>query len=201
MLGKLAERRRKKKGGQPDVLPVGTRAKRGQAMGNNWFSLNSKKLNFGRIGTEMAGVATAGEDEAFSDEKGQAFEREAQSLPNFSPLNVAKMGCNLEGSLRLGQGEGEKKPSEKQVLSRREEAAVGGKGKGVSNDHDVQTRGSVKKEVKFGSKKLWTTLFPPSSDRRQGSRSHSEPLLLRKPLSDSEELPKEEAFGEKAKWE
>ena len=94
VLGKLAERRRKKKGGQPDVLPVGTRAKRGQAMGNNWFSLNSKKLNFGRIGTEMAGVATAGEDEAFSDEKGQAFEREAQSLPNFSPLNVAKMGCN-----------------------------------------------------------------------------------------------------------
>ena len=68
VLGKLAERRRKKKGGRPDVLPVGTRAKRGQAMGNNWFSLNSKKLNFGPIGTEMAGVATAGGDEAFSDE-------------------------------------------------------------------------------------------------------------------------------------
>ena len=33
---------------------------------------------------------------------------------------------------------------------------------------DVQTRGSAKKEEKFGSKKLWTTIFPPSFDRRQG---------------------------------
>ena len=111
------------------------------------------------------------------------------------------MGCNLKGPLRLGQGEGEKKPSEKQVPSQREEVAAGGKGKGVSDDHDVQTRESAKKEVKFGSKKLWTTLFPPSSNRRQGSRSRSEPLLLGKPSSDSEELPKEEAFGVGAQWE
>ncbi|RVW19586.1 hypothetical protein CK203_115950 [Vitis vinifera] len=135
-VGEVGRKKKKEERRSPDVLPVGTRAKRGQAMGNNWFSLNSKKLNFG----------------PYWDRGWQA-----------------------------------------------EEAAVGGKGKGVSNDHDVQTRGSVKKEVKSGSKKLWTTLFPPSSDRRQGSRSHSEPLLLRKPLSDSEELPKEEAFGEKAK--
>ena len=44
----------------------------------------------------------AGGDEAFSDENGQAFERDAQSLPKFSPLTVAKMGCNLKGPLRLG---------------------------------------------------------------------------------------------------
>ena len=56
-------------------------------------------------------------------------------------------------------------------------------------------RGSAKKEVKFSSKKLWTTLFPPSFDRRQGLRSRSEPLLHGKPSSDSEEFPKEEAFG------
>ena len=96
---------------------MGTRGKSGQAMGNSWFSLNSKKLNFGPIGTKMVGVATVGGDEAFSNENGRAFEREAQSLPKFNPLNVAKMGCNLKGPLRLGQGEGEKKPSEKQVPS------------------------------------------------------------------------------------
>ena len=76
-----------------------------------------------------------------------------------------------------------------------------GKGKGVSIDPVVQTRGSARKEVKFGSKKMWTTLFPPSSDRRQGFRSRSEPLLLRKPSLDSEDLPKEEAFGVGAQWE
>ena len=123
-------------------------------MGNSWFSSNSKKLNFGPVGTEMTGIATTDRDEAFSDENGQAVEREAQFLLNFSPLNVAKLGCNLKGPLRLGQGEGEKKTSEKQVPPQREEATIGGKGKGVPDDHDVQTRGSAKKEVKFGSKKL-----------------------------------------------
>ena len=140
-------------------------------MGNSRFSSNSKKLNFGPVGTEMASIATVDGDEAFSDENGRAFEREAQSLPNFSPINVAKLGCNLKGPLRLGQGEGEKKTSEKQVPPRREEVVVGvkgkgerGKGKGVSDDHDEQTRGSTKKEVKFGSKKLWNTLFSSSFD-------------------------------------
>ena len=178
---RVGEVGRKKKGEErrsADVLPVGTRAKSGQAMVNSWFSSNSKKLNFGPVGTEMTGIATTDGDEAFSDENGQAIEREAQSLLNFSPLNVAKLGCNLKGPLRLGQGEGEKKTSEKQVPPQREEATIGGKGKGVPDDHDVQTRGSAKKEVKFGSKKLWNTLFPPSSNRRQGSRSYSEPLLL-----------------------
>ena len=111
------------------------------------------------------------------------------------------MGCNLKGPLRLGQGTGEKKPSEKQGSLQSEEVSTVGKGKGVSIDPVVQTRGSAKKEVKFGSKKLWTTLFPPSSDRRQGFRSRSEPLLLRKPSLDSEDLPKEEAFGVGAQWE
>ena len=111
------------------------------------------------------------------------------------------MGCNLKGPLRLGQGTGEKKPSEKQGSLRSEDVSAVGKGKGVSVGPIVQTRGSARKEVKFGSKKMWTTLFPPSSDQRQGFRSRNEPLLLRKPSSDSEELPKEEAFGVGAQWE
>ena len=85
-----------------EVLPVGTRGKSGQVVGNSWFSLNSKKLNFGLVGTEMAGVAMASGDEAFSDANGRTFERKTQSLPKSSPLTVAKVGCNLKGPLRLG---------------------------------------------------------------------------------------------------
>ncbi|RVX00224.1 putative ribonuclease H protein [Vitis vinifera] len=47
----------------------------------------------------------------------------------------------------------------------------------------------------FGSKKLWSTLFPPSSESRQGLRCCNEPLLHRKNQADSEENPKEEASG------
>ncbi|RVW12498.1 Paladin [Vitis vinifera] len=173
---RVGEAGRKKKGGErimAKVFPVGTRGKRGQEVGNSWFlppslpSLNSKKLNIGQVGTKKAGVARAGGDEAFSDENGQAFERKAQSLPNPSLLTVAKVGCNLKG------------PSWGKLYQY----------------PDDQMRGSAKKEVKFSSKKLWTTLFPPSFDRRQGLRSRSEPLLHGKPSSDSEEFPKEEAFG------
>ncbi|KAL6350411.1 hypothetical protein AAG906_004362 [Vitis piasezkii] len=34
---------------------------------------------------------------------------------------------------------------------------------GLGTGEKKPTRGSAKKEVKFGPKKLWTTLFPPSS--------------------------------------
>ena len=151
-------------------------------MGNSWFSLNLKKLNFGLVGTKMASVAMAGGDEAFSNENGRAFERKAQSLPKSSPLTVAKVGCNLKGPLKLVKGTREKKSFEKQGSLQSEEVFAVGKGKGVSVDPVVQTRGSAKKKVKFGSKKLWTTLFPPTSNRRQGFRSHSEPLLLREAI-------------------
>ena len=97
-----------------EVLLVGTRGKSGQVVGNSWISLNSKKLNFGLDRIEIVGVAMADRDEAFSDENGRPFERKAQSLPKSSPLTIAKVGCNLKGPLRLGQGTGEKKSSEKQ---------------------------------------------------------------------------------------
>ncbi|RVX22531.1 hypothetical protein CK203_012731 [Vitis vinifera] len=85
-----------------------------------------------------------------------------------------------------------------------EKSHAAGKGKGVPADPDVQTRGSAKKkvkEMKFGSKKLWNTLFPPSSVRQHGSRSCSEPILLGKPSSNREEILKEEAFGARAQKE
>ena len=140
-----------------EAFPVGTRGKRGQEVGNNWFlppslpSLNSKKLNIGPVGTKKLGVARADGDEAFSDEDGRAFEKKAHSLPNPSPLTVAKVGCNLKGPSWLGQRIRGKKPPDKMGLLRSEEVFAVGKGKAVSVDLDVQTRGSAKKEVNFGS--------------------------------------------------
>ena len=52
----------------------------------------------------------AGEDKAFSDEDGQAFERKVQPLPNPSPPLVAIVGCNLKGLSWLGQRIGRMKP-------------------------------------------------------------------------------------------
>ena len=69
-----------------------------------------------------------------------------------------------------------------------------GNGKFVLEVFDVQPRGSAMKEVKFSSKKLWTTFFPPSSSCRQGFQSRSEPLTHKKPSSDCEAPPKEDAF-------
>ena len=55
--------------------------------------------------------------------------------------------------------------------------------------------------MKFGSKKLWNTLIPPSSVCQHGSRSCREPILLGKPSPDKEKIPKEEAFGAGAQKE
>ncbi|RVW15380.1 hypothetical protein CK203_082622 [Vitis vinifera] len=74
----------------------------------------------------------------------------------------------------LGLSLGGKKPNETEVTLRREEdSSTKGKGKATSVLPEVQSSSSAKKEVKFGSKKLWTTLFPPSSDRQQGLRCRS----------------------------
>ena len=95
----------------------------------------------------------------------------------------------------LGLSLGGKKPDETEVSLRKEEdSSAVGKGKATSVFPEVQSSSSAKKEVKFGSKKLWTTLLPPSSDRRQGLRCRSEPLLHGKNPANSEEFPKEEAF-------
>ena len=111
-----------------------------------------------------------------------------------SPL-IAKVGCNIKSPSGLGLSLGGKKPNETEVTLRREEdSSTKGKGKATSVLPEVQSSSSAKKEVKFGSKKLWTTLFPPSSDRQQGLRCRSEPLLHGKNPTDSEEFPKEEAF-------
>ncbi|RVW57718.1 hypothetical protein CK203_111685 [Vitis vinifera] len=64
----------------------------------------------------------------------------------------------------------------------------------------MEPRGFAMKEVNFGSKKLWTTLFPPSFGHRQGFRSRSEPLTHEKPSSNCEAPPKEDAFKGEHRW-
>lgn len=64
----------------------------------------------------------------------------------------------------MGQRTGGMKPFDKAGLLQREEDSAVGKRKA----YDVQTTDSMKKKEKFGSKKLWTTLFLSSFDRRQG---------------------------------
>ena len=76
-VGEVGRKKKEEERCSAEVLPAGTRGKNGQCMGNNWLSLNSKKLNYGPVGTEMAGEASAGGDETFSGENGRAFEREA----------------------------------------------------------------------------------------------------------------------------
>ena len=189
------------------VFPVGTRGKSGQDAGNSWIlspsmpSLNSKKMDDEPVGIEEAGGIRASGDEISAYEGFRAYERKAQSLSKPGPL-IAKVGCNIKGPLGLGLSLGGKKPDETEVTLRREEdSSAKEKGKATSLLPVVQSSSSAKKEVKFGSKKLWTTLFPPSSDCRQGLRYRSEPLLHGKNPANSKEFPKEEAFeaGSQAK--
>ena len=101
-------------------------------------------------------------------------------------------GDNLKGPLsKLGQKTGGKQPTFEKGSLRREASSAMGKGKLVLEVSDAQPRGSV---MKFGSKKLWTTLIPSSSRCRQGVRSRSKPLMHEKPSSNCEAPPKEDAF-------
>ena len=59
----------------------------------------------------------------------------------------------------------------------------------------IQMRDSTQEEETTISKKTWSTLFPPSVDRRQGHRSSCEPLFLQGSSSSSEVRNREEEFG------
>ncbi|KAJ9685316.1 hypothetical protein PVL29_017375 [Vitis rotundifolia] len=103
-----------------------------------------------------------------SGKGGRAFEIKAQSPPILSPPSEEVAGCVLKGPSRLGQ-----------IL----------KGK------ESSSRGFSQKEESAVTKRMWTTLFPPSSDRRQERWRRSEPIFLAKPPSASEARPMEEDVG------
>ena len=127
-VGETSRKKKEEERCSTEVLLAGTRGKNGQCMGNNSLSLNSKNLNYGPVGIEMAGEASTDEDEAFSCQNGRASERKAQSLSNFSP--IAKTGCLLKGPMRMGLGTEEKKPVGKLGSLQNEGGSTRGKEKG-----------------------------------------------------------------------
>ncbi|RVW12364.1 hypothetical protein CK203_108094 [Vitis vinifera] len=89
-------------------------------------------------------------------------------------------------------------------LGKMNEGGESQKAETIPVGHMAERTGSAKgfamKEVNFGSKKLWTTLFPRSFGHRQGFRSRSEPLTHEKPSSNCEAPPKEDAFKGEHRW-
>ncbi|KAJ9686329.1 hypothetical protein PVL29_015296 [Vitis rotundifolia] len=71
---------------------------------------------------------------------------------------------------------------------REDEDVAASKGKAPED----QLRGYTQKEEVVVSKKMWTTLFPPSFDRRQELRRRNEPIFPVKPSSVSKAYPLEE---------
>ena len=120
----------------------------------------------------------------------------AQSSLMPSPQVEVDLGWKREVFLKgllsmLGQELGGKQPISAKGSSRRDDPSAKGKNKVGSKDSEAQLRGSA---LKSGSKKLWNALPPQSYGCRQGGRSRSEPLMLERPLSVSNALPKENAF-------
>ena len=146
--------------GMAMFLSEGTRSKGGQIP--SLPNMNSNKTDDGLVGTEEAGGVRAGGDEASAVEGCRAYERKAQSLSK-TGLKYAKVGCNSRGPTGLGLSLREKNPDKTVVSLRKEEdPSAMGKGKTAYVFLEVQSISSAKKKVMFGSKKLWSTLFPPS---------------------------------------
>ena len=129
-------------------------------------------------------------DEVFLGEEGRAVEIKAQSLLNPRPASDNTMGCKFKGPSGLGQSLGGTKPSGMEVCSRRE-AIEARKGKAPA----VHMRDATQEEETTITKKTWSTLFPPSADRRQGHRCCSEPIFTRGSSSSSEGRILEEESG------
>ncbi|KAJ9685292.1 hypothetical protein PVL29_017352 [Vitis rotundifolia] len=159
-------------------------------------SASASSLSPQRAASSTKAIAMLSPDDAragaevFFGEEGRAVELKAQSLPNPRPLPDNTVGCKFKGPSGLGQNLGGTKPSGVEVSSRREEIEAR-KGKAPA----VHTRDATQEEETAISKKTWSTLFPPSADRRQGHRCSSEPIFTRGSSSSSEDRNMEKEFG------
>ena len=127
--------------------------------------------------TEEAGRDRVGGHESTAVVGCRAYERKAQSLFKTGP-KFAKMGYKSKGPSGLGLSLEENNLVETVVSLRKEEdPSAAGKEKIAPGLLEVQSSSSAKKKVMFDSKKLRSTLFPLSSEPRQGIRCCSEPLL------------------------
>ncbi|KAJ9680405.1 hypothetical protein PVL29_019666 [Vitis rotundifolia] len=159
-------------------------------------SASASSLSPQRAASSTKAIAMLSLDDARADaevffaEEGWAVELKAQSLPNPRPLSDNTVGCKFKGPSGLGQNLGGTKPSGMEVSSQREEIEAR-KGKAPT----VHTRDATQEEETTISKKTWSTLFPPSADRRQGHRCSSEPIFTRGSSSSSEDRNMEKEFG------
>ncbi|RVW16109.1 Transposon TX1 uncharacterized 149 kDa protein [Vitis vinifera] len=136
-------------------------------------SASASPLSPQRAASSTKATATLCQDgaragvEVFFGEEGRADELKAQSFPKFRPLSDNIVGC------RGG----------KEIEARKGKAPA------------VYTRDATQEEETAISKKTWSTLFPPSADRRQGHRCCSEPFFTRGSSSSSEDHNMVEEFG------
>ena len=193
---RVREDSRRRKEGERGKVVLTSAGKRGKGCQlPSQSRLNSNKTADGLDGIEEAGGDWAGEDEAIADVGYRACERKAQSLAKFGP-RVAIMGCKLKGPLGLGLSPEEFILVETVASLRKEEdSSANEKRKTTPGLLEVQLSRFAKKKVLYGSRKLWSTFFPPSSEHRQGIRCCSEPISRGKIKADSEEDPKAEASG------
>ena len=141
-------------------------------------NLNSNKEIIESFGPKQFGVVWVERDKAHSSVEdwhrasNAMQERRAHSPKKSKPLVKAnlggKRGVNLNGPMTtLGQELGVKQLNSEKGSLRRENSSAMGNGKSVSKVSSSQLRGST---TNFGSKKLWTSLFPPISGCRQWVR-------------------------------
>ena len=110
----------------------------------------------------------------------------------------AIMGCKIKGLLGLGLSPDEVTPVVTVASSREEEedaSSANEKVKSAPGLLEFQSSRLAEKKVLHGSRKRWSTFFPPSSEHRQGIRSNSEPISGGKIKVDSEEDPKTDDLG------
>ncbi|RVW34503.1 putative ribonuclease H protein [Vitis vinifera] len=146
------------------------------------------------------GGVWAGEDEAIADVGCRARERKAQLLAKTDPSG-AVMGCKIKGLLGLGLSPDGVTPVVIVASSREEEedaSSANEKVKSAPGLLEFQSSRLAEKKVLHGSRKRWSTFFPPSSEHRQGIRSNSEPISRGKIKVDSEEDPKTDDLGAKS---
>ncbi|KAJ9705620.1 hypothetical protein PVL29_003607 [Vitis rotundifolia] len=179
---RVGEDNRTRKGGERGmavVLAEGTRGKGEQVQSSP--SLNSNKMDDGPVEKKEVGRERAKGEEASAIKGCWAYERKVQPLSKIGPT-FEKADCISKGPSGMGL-----RPRRKRLT---------GKGKIASGYClEAQTSSPVKKKTTIGSKKLWSILLPPSSERRQGLRCRNEPLLSGKDKIDIDENPKVEALG------
>ena len=110
----------------------------------------------------------------------------------------AIMGCKIKGLLGLGLSPDEVTPVVTVASSREEEedaSSANEKVKSAPGLLEFQSSRLAEKKVVHGSRKRWSTFFPPSSEHRQGIRSNSESISRGKIKVDSEEDPKTDDLG------